>query len=202
MAVGGAVWVVLVSLGFFLLVHYSATPGEAADAPPEWPSDAEVPLYDEGYTLVMVVHPHCSCTRASVAELAELMTDHEGRIRGHVLFARPEGFDEEWERTDLWDSASLIADIEVWDDELGRRAEKFGAKTSGQTYLYDPSGRLRFAGGITPSRSHQGNSLGRERIDSIVTTGEASGSESAVYGCGVDDERAEDKSLFQLSSLF
>lgn len=194
-------WGAAVALGFFVLVHYSVTPGASADAPAEWPSGTALPLSSEEPTLVMVVHPRCSCSRASIAELSRLMTRLRGRVDAHVLFVQPPGFERAFTQSDLWTGASIIDGVTVHVDEGGREARTFGAHTSGQVYLYEQGGRLLFSGGITPSRSHQGDSVGRQQIVSLVTSAHATAGRSAVYGCRVEDD-ARDEAPFSLSSLF
>ena len=51
-------------------------------------------------TLVMLAHPRCTCTRASLAELAELMARVTQRPKAYVVFIKPGGVAEQWERTE------------------------------------------------------------------------------------------------------
>ena len=60
------------------------------------------------YTLVLAVHPHCPCTRASLDELAVIMTRGSGRVAARVLFVQPEGFSERWAQTDMWRTVRSI----------------------------------------------------------------------------------------------
>ena len=56
-------------------------------------------------TLVMLAHPRCTCTRASVGELAELMARAPRRPKAYVVFIKPgRSAPGGWERTDLWDA--------------------------------------------------------------------------------------------------
>ena len=100
----------------------------------------------------MLVHPQCTCSRASLAELAELLARARPRPRTFVLFIKPAGFADGWEHTDLWQTASGLPDVTVIRDDEGREAARFGAATSGQTFLYDARGTLLFSGGITAAR--------------------------------------------------
>jgi hypothetical protein len=187
-----AAWLGTVVVGMGLLFAYSVTPGDAAQAPAQWPADASLARDPDRHTLVLVAHPKCSCTRASIAELSRLMTRLQGRVRGYVLFIKPEELGADWERTDLWRSASILDDVTVVADPDGVQAGLFGAKTSGQVYLFSPAGELQFEGGITPTRSHQGDSVGRQRIVSLVTEGRSDRDSSAVYGCSLDDDASDD----------
>jgi hypothetical protein len=176
-------WLVAVSAGLLILWGYENTPGMGAKAPGSWPADSHIQRATDHATLVMLAHPHCPCTRASIGELALLMAQSQGRVTAYVLFLKPEGFSDEWEKTDLWQSAASIPGVNVMIDDGGAEARRFHAATSGQTMLYDAGGRLLFSGGITGSRGHSGDNAGRSSIVSLVNTGAAERAETFVFGC-------------------
>ena len=184
-------WLVAVSAGFALLYAYVNAPGAAASPPADWPAGTRVARSEAGWDLVMLAHPRCPCTRASLRELARLVAQAEERVAVHVLFYRPEDAEDGWERTDLWASAAAIPGVEVLADEEGLEAQRFGASTSGQVVLYDPDGRVAFSGGITPARGHSGDSTGRRSILSLVTGGESAAREAFVFGCPIRVEEAQ-----------
>lgn len=182
-----AFWLLLVVAGMGALLRYKNTPGATADAPTRWPSQSALRPTRGQATLVMLAHPHCPCTRASIHELAALMTRLPHELSATVLFVRPAGVDDGWESTDLLSSARAIPGVTVRVDEGGREAALFGAKTSGQTVVYDRAGRLVFSGGITPSRGHEGDNLGRTDIVQAVTAPQARTFTSIVFGCALGD---------------
>jgi hypothetical protein len=110
------------------------------------------------------------------------MAQAQGRITAYVLFVKPSGSADDWEKTDLWQSAANIPGVSVVVDD-GAEALRFHAVTSGQTALYDVEGRLLFSGGITGSRGHSGDNAGRSAIVSLLNTGEAERTETSVFGC-------------------
>jgi hypothetical protein len=185
---GVVVWLVAVLAGMGVLMRYKNAPGATASAPIQWPAESRLSRSPERPTLIMLAHPHCPCTRASLAELSKLVARLPGRLTVHLLFIRPRGVDVGWEATDLWRRALEIPGAVVKVDDDGREAELFGARTSGDTLVYDPSGHLLFHGGITSSRGHEGDNTGRSRIVSLLTTGAADKSESAVYGCALTSD--------------
>jgi len=185
----GAVWLATVITGMKLLWGYARKPGVAASAPAEWPAASRIARADRP-VLVMLAHPHCPCTRASLAELARLMTRLEGRVDAYVLFLKPAGLGGGWEQSDLWARAAAIPGVTVLKDAGGEEAARFGAATSGQTVLYDAAGRLRFAGGITIARGHQGDSLGQALIAAVVDGKSSQLASTAVYGCSLRDPPA------------
>ncbi|MBL8975876.1 MAG: hypothetical protein JNK56_35060, partial [Myxococcales bacterium] len=66
------------------------TPAVVVTEPPEaWPPASTIAHADGLSTLVMLAHPRCPCTRASIGELARLMADAHGLVDAHVLVVRP-----------------------------------------------------------------------------------------------------------------
>jgi hypothetical protein len=182
-------WVVAVGVGLGVLFRYSAAPGEAASPPAQWPIESKLRRSTTLPTLVMLVHPHCPCSRASLGELAAIMTRARGQVTAHVLFVKPAGVAADWEQTDLWRRASSIDGVNVTSDNAASEAALFGAKTSGQTVVYDAGGRLLFSGGITAARGHAGDNVGRSNALASVIGGPVATSATPVFGCPLADER-------------
>jgi hypothetical protein len=192
----GAIWIACVVAGLAFLMRYDNEPGLAATPPDVWPVDATIRRVDGQPTLIMLAHPQCDCTRASLGELAELLARAPSRARAFVVFVRPEGVNPGWERTGgLWDRAAGIPDVTVLADERGREAKRFGVHTSGQALLYDAGGHLVFSGGLTPARARTGNSAGRTAILAWLQGERVAITTSPVFGCyllgPMDPEPAE-----------
>ncbi|MBI1818036.1 MAG: RedB protein [Deltaproteobacteria bacterium] len=181
----GVVWVCGVGLGLWMLTDYANAPGRAADTPALWPIASSIARVPGRATLIMLAHPRCPCTRASIGELALLMAQTTELVSAYVLFLKPTGFDSDWYRSDLWDSAASIPGVTALADEGGREALRFHAATSGQTILYAADGHLLFSGGITAARGHSGDNSGRTAVLSLLTTGAADRTETAVFGCAL-----------------
>jgi hypothetical protein len=184
----GLAWILTVAIGFALLWSYKLRPGEAAAAPRAWPPDSRIARATGRATLVLFAHPRCACTRASLAELARLMSRFEDRLAADVVFLRPPDVGSDWDDTDLWRQASAIPGVTALRDDDGVEAGRFRASTSGATVLYDAAGRLLFSGGITPARGHEGDSLGVRRISAVLRTGRADGADAPVFGCALRHE--------------
>jgi hypothetical protein len=179
----GALWLSMLAAGIGTLWNYEGTPGAAAAAPGLWPTASRIKPDADRATLVILAHPHCPCTRASIGELARLMTQAQGRVTAYVLFVRPQGFSDRWVQSDLWASAAAIPGVTPVLDDDGVEAGLFHAETSGQTVLYDPAGNLLFSGGITGARGHAGDNAGRTAIVSLLTSDEAQERDTPVFGC-------------------
>lgn len=179
-------WVALLSAGTSLLFRYESKPGAALPAPGGWPTQSRLRPDRGRPTLVMFVHPRCPCSRASLAELAEIVTRDSGRVAIHVLFVRPKGEPAGWEKTDLWADAARQPGVDVRTDSLGVEARLFGALTSGQAYLYGPRGDLLFRGGLTGGRGHTGTNRGLETVLAALDGRELPADGSyPVFGCAL-----------------
>jgi hypothetical protein len=182
-----AVWALAVAAGFVALWKYKLTPGPETAVATSWPRPSKLRAAGDRDTLLLFAHPQCACTRATISELAGLMAHYGDRLDAWVLFDAPAGAGAEFTRTDLWSSAERIAGVHVLRDEGGAEAARFGISTSGTVALYR-AGKLLFHGGITPARGHEGNSFGRERIVSLLTTGKADRAEAPVFGCALSEQ--------------
>lgn len=131
----------------------------------------------------MFVHPLCSCTRASLAEMGGILREAGDRVTGVVVFIQPPDRDAGWDRGGAWSAAQRLPGIRIRTDIGGREADRFGAATSGQVLLYDTSGHLRFAGGITGSRGHEGDNPGRRRVLSMLKGHSPNPGGHDVFGC-------------------
>lgn len=180
-----AVWLAGIGAGSKFLWDYQTTPGPPASPPQQWPADSRIERQPGRATVLLVTHPQCPCSRATVAELSDLMGQLGGRATVHVLMYKPREFAAGWERTDLWTAAARIPGVSVRTDEDGEEAARFGAATSGQALLYDPDGRLQFSGGITLVRGHRGKSAGYQRIVALANGQPADAATSPVFGCAM-----------------
>jgi hypothetical protein len=177
------VWLCLAAVGLAMLWQYDNAPGEPANAPGLWPSHSHLTRAADAPTLVVLAHPQCSCSRASLGELEELLARTDVHPKTYVVFLKPATVGDGWEQTDLWQTAKRLREVSVVRDDDGVEARAFGAATSGQTLLYDQNGRLQFSGGITGSRAHQGDNAGRQSLLALLNGGRNARTGTNVYGC-------------------
>jgi hypothetical protein len=142
-------------------------------------------------TLLVFIHPQCPCSRASLGELARIIAAARDRVQTTVFFYVPPDSKEDWAHTDLWTSAASIPDVRVTADPDANIARQFGARTSGQTLLYDLHGNLAFSGGITAARGHSGDNDGRDSIVALLLGKTPRRSTTPVFGCGLFGDTAE-----------
>jgi hypothetical protein len=180
-----AIWLFAAAAGLAVLWQYDNAPGEGATAPRTWPAGTALVRATEEPTLILLAHPQCTCTRASLAELAEALARATVRPKTYVLFLKPEGFSDEWSVSELWRIAAAIPDVTVVRDDAGVESRRFGVSTSGQTLLYDNTGELLFSGGITGARAHQGDNDGRRSIVALLNRKTPAVKETNVFGCSL-----------------
>jgi hypothetical protein len=177
------VWFCVAVAGMGIMLQYQSSPGPNAHSSRLWPAESTLVRSSNHFTLVMLAHPQCPCSRASISELALLMTRLRSQVSAYVLFFKPSTASEQWLQTDLWANAARIPGVTVLADEDAIETQRFGARTSGQTFVYDPAGHLLFNGGITAGRGHPGNNTGRDAIISLASGKSARYSEHRVFGC-------------------
>lgn len=184
-----ALWMSTVAVAVQSIRAFESTPGRAADAPARWPSSAAVAREPGTWTLVMLIHPHCSCSRASISELAAVIEKAPRNLRTVVLSYQPHEYAPDWSHTDVWTAAQHLSRARVIPDVDGKEARRFGGYTSGQTFLFDPDGNRRYSGGITLLRGHAGLNSGRAEVIRIANGGSGPGTHP-VFGCAIVHKEA------------
>jgi hypothetical protein len=98
---------------------------------------------------------------------------------------RPTDVADAWDDTELQRRAAAIPGVTVSYDDAGTEAARFRAAASGFAVLYDRDGRLRFSGGLTSSRGHEGDSFGRRRILAVLAGETPDRDDAPVFGCAL-----------------
>jgi hypothetical protein len=187
-------WLGCAIFGFACLGKRDQTAGASGHPPVQWQQSSFVALDPVKPTLVMLVHPQCPCSQASISELNHLMALCPHRVAASVLFLKPAGYSKAWAQTALWRQAAAIPGVSVLLDDNGDMARRFGAATSGQTLMYAPGGRLLYQGGLTGSRGHEGDNAGLSEVAALLggrQTPDAAVRQEPVYGCPLTACRME-----------
>lgn len=163
-------------------MNYSSEPGRAVASTGSWPETSTLERKNEKH-LVMFLHPGCSCSKASVAELSRLMSEAQNLTAQIVVMKSPK-LEKLFHENPLISQVKLIPRTKIIYDHDGKESSLFGAETSGLTHLYDSESRLLFAGGLTMARGHEGDSVGKKAILGFLK-GEKSESQSLVFGCDI-----------------
>ncbi|MBX3438799.1 MAG: hypothetical protein KF861_14995 [Planctomycetaceae bacterium] len=176
-------WGAVTIAGLLLLTIFAHEAGPAGSPPPTWRNGTELPNASRRFTLLMFVHPRCSCTRASLEQLARIQARHPERLQIHLIIYAPEHSTVDWTRTHQWDMAHRIPGAAVSLDPLGTTARRYGAETSGHVVLYDKGGRFCFAGGLTAGRGHDGDSQGADAVLAHLQGQKRAPARTPVFGC-------------------
>lgn len=178
-------------MGARTLLRYANKSSPVTSPPADWPLASRIPHVPGLANLLVFAHPQCPCTRATLGEL-ELILARVGPVDAYVIFAAPESVSNESEKSDLWNTAVAIPHVHAMIDRGGLEAWRFHATTSGQTMLYNGTGTLLFAGGITASRGHAGPSDGHDSLVALLGGGVMRGASwrttAPVFGCSLMGE--------------
>lgn len=184
LVLAGILWAGTVGAMYRAVRRFETTPGHAAAAHDSWPEASRIDRPAGAWTLVTLIHPHCSCSRATIEELQAIMEKAPPSVRSFVLVYRPSDFPAGWEKTDVVAAAQRLPRSQVLLDVDAREARLFGGFTSGQTFLYDGDGHLRFSGGVTALRGHAGLNRGVAAVVRIARSG-AGRATHPVFGCAI-----------------
>ena len=181
----GMLWILAITVGSYAIVNYQFSPGTGATPQARWPLASKIQLDKNRATLIMLAHPQCPCTHASVAELSRLMSRNQDKVKAYVLFFAPQTLPRDWEeRTVLRKETERIPGVTVLDDVDANEAKVFQAVTSGQTFVYNARGDLLFNGGITAARGQLGDSTAARSLESTLQTQPSAKVQTAlVFGC-------------------
>jgi hypothetical protein len=180
-----ALWSAAVVAGIQRIWSYQNTPGGQMSAPTSWPGSSLVSIDRERSTVMMFVHPLCSCTRASLGELREALDVMDRSPAVWIVLLSPQGIAIDWSEH-IAAIAQRIPEATIVTDVEGEAAHTFGASTSGHVVVYDPTGELTFSGGITAGRGHVGDNRGRRDLIGALRGGDHA-HEHPIFGCGLDD---------------
>jgi hypothetical protein len=174
-------WIGLIAAGSHALMRHAWSAGSEGRVATVYPSASRLALAADRPTLLFFAHPHCPCTRVSLAELAWVLDRSPSPVIVRVQLATPADAPEGWSRTLLRDQAALLPGATILDDD-GREAARFGALTSGHVILFAADGRRLFSGGVTAGRGHRGGNPGRDALLAALRDGSAAVN-APVFGC-------------------
>ncbi len=180
-----ALWLAIICGSVAALHSYEITAAKTTTSAPQWPAGVSLPRPVIIPVLIMMFHPNCPCSRASITELVALIARHRNQVTAYAIFTSQPGTPQDPATRDIWTTACSTPGLIAIRDNNGAIGHAFHATTSGQIFLYDSDGNLRFTGGITPSRAHIGDNFGARAIETFLTTGVAPRSQTSVFGCAL-----------------
>ena len=175
-----AAWLFTIVCGFALVVDFETKPSASADCEPTWPAGSQLTLAGDETTIVMFLHPACPCSSASLEELNQLLADKRVPAKTYLVIVGPI---EAGDTSSNQDRAATIPNTVLWLDESGEEAHRFGSQTSGDVFVFDVSGRLRFQGGITAARGHVGPNAASAAALAAIDGRTTAECHMPVFGC-------------------
>jgi hypothetical protein len=179
---GLLVWVACIAGGQAWLLQYSFSPGAIAGAPQAIPASLDSSRQPARPHLFLALHPRCPCSRATLTELGKILSRSRDATEVTVLLYQPANESDNWTSGVLLDECRRLGCI-IRHDADGRLAAGLGCSTSGSVVLYDTQGRLRYHGGITMARGHEGDNAGERGVIEILQGLRASQVSMPVFGC-------------------
>ena len=186
-------------LGLGRLTHYQTQPGPVGQVPENLTSAVLASLSNssaaptggaEGvhsseptWQLLVFVHPKCPCTRATIHNLDLVSRRSDLRLEIIPVIFRPLHGDATWLETDNTRRLATLTRRSLVDDEDSQLARQFNVQVSGHCLLYDCAGRLRFSGGITASRGHEGRCRTLAALTKTLEGHSIDQTRWPVYGC-------------------
>jgi hypothetical protein len=176
-----SLWLFFVALGVYNLNLFTYTGKRAASV--SIPKGSSL-LSSTRPTLLVFLHPKCSCSKATVVELEKLLPTLEG-VDVKVVMNVPAGRDLSWSSGDLKDQVSPLKYVTIVNDMGGAEALRFHASTSGHAMLIDAQKNLIYSGGLTPGRGHVGETQGHTVIRKWARTKNQTSTIEKIFGCDI-----------------
>lgn len=182
-------WAGAVGISWQMLLNYGfkSEPANPEATSLRWPSGTGLKIAPNRPTVLFFVHPRCPCTRASLAELERLWVLREAMASRSpqliVVVTVPPDASPDWLTTRTVERASSLPGATLAMDPEGREAQRFGASTSGTVMWFDAEGDCRYAGGLTASRGHEGENLGRANLERLLRGGPRLAGSVPALGC-------------------
>lgn len=146
---------------------------------------------EDDYALLFV-HPHCPCTTATVRNLQRILAVQAQTFDLVSIVFCPDEKSDDWVRSGLIQSLeSMGSRIRI--DRDAQLARELGVHCSGHLLFYSANGKLKFSGGITPSRGHEGTSRCGAEFKKALNQLPISRVCWPVYGCSLFAEDPQDE---------
>ncbi|MFZ4576589.1 MAG: hypothetical protein ACOYN0_19570 [Phycisphaerales bacterium] len=191
LAVG--LWLIVLAGAMGATHAYMGRAGPSGGPVLDWPAACGLSLATDRPTAVVFVHPRCPCTSATIKNLALGMTDSSsGMLRPLSVIVVLSGPAATGDDGGFLERFSRLGSPSVVNDPAGAIAARFGAATSGHVVLCGADGKVRFSGGVTSGRGHEGwcgalDSLGRVLGDAAGARVGDRPETTPVYGCPLFD---------------
>jgi len=172
------------------MVRYESEPGPAQNAPANWPADSALGGFSGRHTVLVFLHPFCTCSEATLSELDRFLTWNaapaaNGELDVTVVISLAGKLDPSDRESAIVKRVQSTKQAKVFFDHGGVETRRFGAETSGFVAAYGPDGRLQFAGGITGGRGVTGENSSLRALQSAIWNRQPASFARLVFGCSL-----------------
>jgi|GEM_PF-6008619 len=168
-----SLWGLAIGTGTLYAMKLDAAPGAAGQAKVTQIQTNTMPL------LVLALHSQCPCSLATVDNLAELAAEMPNRLRVLAVITGPNSHD-----CPVLKALQSVPNVQVKFLSESEILTQYGARTSGQAYLYNQKGQLVFSGGLTSSRGEVNDAAGIDAIRNVLE-GKPAIKSTPVFGCAL-----------------
>src|SRR5882762_11463884 len=119
-------WLGLIVVGYAWLLRYSFAVGKAATAPGTIPHGLASSAPSARPQLLLALHPRCPCSRATLTELAKILSRAANACDVTVLLYRPADKPDSWLEGALLDTCRQL-NCRICPDPDGRLAASLGS---------------------------------------------------------------------------
>jgi hypothetical protein len=121
-------------------------------------------------------------------ELAKILSRAPNTCDVTALTYVPENALGHWLESELVGKCKRLK-CRIHPDPEGKLAVSLGSLTSGGVLLYDATGKLRYQGGITAARGHEGDNAGARAVLEILLGDGQDQISLPVFGCPLQSEK-------------
>jgi len=178
-----AVWLLMVMASLCAMTADTDRPGAMGAAPKLFPSGTQIKLAQDRPTLIIALEPSCACSSATIGEFERVIARASKSVATFVLITAPKAKPKLWEDFAASDRMQHLPGTVLINDQDGSMAHLFGLETSGHTLLYDTKGNLKFSGGITNGRGHEGQNIAESYLEKLINHPEMEAKSFPVFGC-------------------
>jgi len=177
-----AFWACACVTGLVVMHRVETTGLPPAANTPSWPVNSPISRSSGRGTILMAIHPRCSCTKASLEGLRSFTEAATDPVDVVCLATIPEGADSDWTEGPNCQLARSIPGVTLILDPDGRIAAMHGLNTSGEVAAFDRDGKGFFTGGLTPGR---GLAPSRNVVATLLDSSRPEGDSTPVFGCAL-----------------
>lgn len=183
-------WAVLVFFGYASMVFYSTATAKCLVTVGQFPPVSAISK-SSGLTLIVFLHPQCPCSMATVSELKGLLAQRNSacNLRVYAVVSKPSGCSQAFVRGAVLDSLAQVKNVQVLIDDDDVESQRFGAKASGHTLLFDSAGKCLFSGGMTAARGEVGANAGVDALRQYIAGGRDLLNKTPVFGCSLESSK-------------